>query len=240
MTDPDSVRADLERMVRARRYVAYQYRWLAPHLAGRRVLEVGTGIGALTEFLLADAAYVIGIEPDAACFDAVSQRLGHWRTLELHRCALEDLDAGRLSARGLDTVLCVNVLEHLEDDRAALRSFARLLPPGGRLVLVVPAIPWAYGPIDRAIGHHRRYSARRLRPLLRDAGFQVHAQQWFNPVGLVGWIVNAKLLRITRQSDRQIRLFDRHVVPWQEALERRLAIPVGQSLLLVAERAETR
>ena len=90
------------------------------------------------------------------------------------------------------------------------------------------------------MGHYRRYSARGLRDLLRGAGLTVTHRRWFNPVGLVGWVVNARLRGITRQSDRQISLFDRYVVPWQGALERRLPVPFGQSILMVAEKTGRR
>jgi len=106
------------------------------------------------------------------------------------------------------------------------------------VVLVVPAHPLAFGPIDKAVGHYRRYTKRALVTLLRDAGLAPIRMRHFNPVGLIGWLVNAKLLKVTAQRDAQIKFFDTYVVPVQQMIERIVPFPFGQSLLGVAIKKE--
>ena len=144
-------------------------------------------------------------------------------------------DPAPFAARGVDTVLCLNVLEHVDDDRAALRRLHDALIPGGRLILVVPAHQRLYGAIDRAIYHHRRYETDGLVRKLADAGFQVERTQFFNRLGVVGWYVNSVLLKRTKVPGFQLRL-QNLLVPVLRA-EAALPLPFGLSLIAVARRS---
>ena len=95
----------------------------------------------------------------------------------------------------------MNVLEHVRDDVCALRNMAAVLPAGGKAVLIVPAFEALYGPIDRNLGHYRRYSKKGLRELAAAAGFEVKTLRYMNSVGCIGWWINAKLLKRTAQSE---------------------------------------
>jgi SAM-dependent methyltransferase len=152
------------------------------------------------------------------------------RTLDLRRLAETGLDNG-LRRGAFDTVVCANVLEHIEDDRAALRSMRELLVPGGRVVLIVPALRQLYGAIDQAIGHHRRYSRREIEEKLREAGLAVEHVSYFNTLGVPGWFLNSVVLRRRSVPGFQARLNDR-LTPLLR-LERRLRAPIGMSLLAV-------
>lgn len=234
--DDAFVREDLEQMTQAPNYLNYQFSFVRPHL-GRRILEVGTGIGNFTELMLPNAESLVGLEPNPVCLTELRARLGHWSSLQTLGLGIEEVEPGRFQKYRLDTVVCMNVLEHVADDYGAVRRFADVLPVGGRLILVVPAIPWAYGPIDRAVGHYRRYSKRRLLDIVRGAGFGLRRCRYYNPIGLLGWIYNTRAAKIQRQSDIQIRVFDRFVVPVQRRVERLLSMPIGQSLVVVADKA---
>jgi SAM-dependent methyltransferase len=146
------------------------------------------------------------------------------------------LDLARLGADGLgplrfDTVVCANVLEHVADDAASLRAMRAVLAPGGRVVLIVPALRALYGTIDVAIGHHRRYSRAEIDAKLRAAGLEVEHVSYFNLLGVAGWWLNARVLRRRSVPGLQARLNDR-LVPLLR-LERRLKPPIGMSLLAV-------
>jgi 2-polyprenyl-3-methyl-5-hydroxy-6-metoxy-1,4-benzoquinol methylase len=231
--EDDFVRSDLEQMSRAPRYLAYQYEQIQPYL-GRRILEVGTGIGNITERILPGVDLLVGLEPNVTCFDEVTRRLAGHPALQLVNSAIEDVGTEGLQRHDFDTVLCINVLEHILDDRSITEKFAQVLAAGGQLVLIVPSPRWSYGVIDKAVGHYRRYSRADVVGLVARAGLTVRVSRYFNPIGLLGWLYNAKVARIQQQSDLQIAVFDRLVVPLQRRLERWLPVPVGQSLLVVA------
>src|SRR5271163_4800297 len=131
--------ADLERMARAKNYLAWQARMVLPEI-GRRVVEVGCGIGNFTGMLL-DREAVIAVDVEAECIDRVKQRYAHRANL---RALAFDIDAGNfaeLARFGADSCVCLNVLEHVERDAAAIAGMSSALPSGGKIVLIVPAFP---------------------------------------------------------------------------------------------------
>src|SRR5260370_42200149 len=105
-----------------------------------------------------------------------------------------------------------------------------LQPTGGQVLIFVPAVPSAYGPLDAALGHHRRYLKRTLRRAFEAAGLDVVALRYTNPIGLIGWMYNAQISRTTGHTPGQVRLFERFVAPWALPLERVVAPPIGLSL----------
>ncbi len=107
-----------------------------------------------------------------------------------------------------DTVFCINVLEHIEDDRAALRTFHRVLVPGGHVLIWVPAVQAAYGPLDAELGHFRRYSKASLGAAFAAAGLDLVTLRYSNPIGLLGWMFNAHVLKTRAHSLTQVRVFD--------------------------------
>ena len=147
--------ADLETIREARRYGAHVFDLFRPYV-GRRVLEVGCGIGTMSEKLAAVAEAIVGIEPNIACIERVEAAMRHEPKFTLRPCHLEECDPVELASHRFDTVYCVNVLEHLEDDVAALRLFKKVVVPTGKVLVFVPAVMAAYGPLDAELGHHRR------------------------------------------------------------------------------------
>jgi SAM-dependent methyltransferase len=133
---------------------------------------------------------------------------------------VDQLDATRPEdfvrfARQMDTVVCLNVLEHIEDDASALRSIRTLLVPNGRLILLVPNDPRAYGTVDREIGHFRRYTPETLRKVTAEAGYDVEDILRFNRVSMPGWRVTGQILKARSLSRLSLRVFDRFVWLWR-------------------------
>src|SRR6266852_501721 len=199
--------ATLERMAAAPRYNRWMFDRLRPWV-GRRVLEIGAGIGNMSAFF-ADRERVLVTE-----------------------LRLPAVSPG-LKAERLDTVVCLNVLEHIEDDRASLRAMHDLLQPGGRLVLLVPSLRALYGSLDEALGHFRRYVPAELSEKLRAADFRLRHLEYFNLAGVAGWWVAGRVLRR--------RLIPTGALRWYEALvplfrlERLLPWRIGQSLIAIGE-----
>ena len=130
----------------------------------------------------------------------------------------------------------MNRFEEIEDDANALRIFGSLVAEqAGRVVMLVPAVPAAYGPFDAALGSCRRYTRRSLADAIERAGLTLRVIRYSNLVGLLGWLYNARVAKVAEQSDRQIRMFDTWVAPWASAVERVLSPPIGLSLLAVAD-----
>jgi SAM-dependent methyltransferase len=226
---------DLETMQEAPGYAAHLFNLVREHL-GSRVLEVGTGIGTMTQRLVETAELVIGIEPNVNCAARTQEVMrGHPR-FSLRVCHLEECDPAELAGHRLDTVLCFNVLEHIADDVGALATFRNVVVPGGRVLIFVPAVQAAYGPLDAELGHHRRYSKRTLSTAFADAGLELERLRYTNPIGLAGWMYNAHISKATSHSRSQVRLFDRLVAPWALTLERIVPPPIGLSLFAVGRR----
>ena len=226
--------ADLEMMARAKNYFAWQRRLIAPHL-GRRVLDVGCGVGNLTGTLL-DREAVIAVDKDPECIARLKRRHGNRSNLT---AVVEDATAPEFAAMarfGADSCLCANVLEHIWEDRKALVAMVEAIAPGGAVVLLVPAFQALYGPIDANVGHYRRYSRRALVALAESARLRIEAVRYANLPGLIGWWVNARLFRREVQSEGQIAFFDRYLAPAVSRLENLAPPPFGQSLLLVARK----
>jgi hypothetical protein len=135
-----------------------------------------------------------------------------------------------------DSCVCLNVLEHVRDDLAALRNMSSALVAGGSIVLIVPASPALYGPIDRNLGHHRRYTRASMAHLSASAGLHVKKSRYMNVVGFFGWWANSHVFKKEAQSETQIEIFDRYVVPLQSKLEEWIAPPFGQSLFMVLQK----
>lgn len=194
-------------------------RWMAeaimPYI-GESVLEIGAGMGNLTRHLCPHRKLYVAT-------DVNPEYTGHLRNMFRHRTSVcvHKLDAE--SARDflpfeqrLDTVICLNVLEHIEDDAATLRSIRTLLEPGGRLILLVPNDPNAYGTIDREIGHYRRYTPAHLRTLVTDSGFEVEDILKFNRVSMPAWRFTGQIRKARTLSRAGIRIFDSFVWVWRK------------------------
>jgi 2-polyprenyl-3-methyl-5-hydroxy-6-metoxy-1,4-benzoquinol methylase len=226
---------DLETIREAKRYGAHVFDLFRPHI-GRRVLEVGCGIGTMSEKLAEIADLIVGIEPNPACIDRVQEAMRHQPKFSLRPCHLEECDQAELRRLGLDTVYCVNVLEHIEQDVAALQTFREAIVPQGKVLIFVPAVAAAYGPLDAELGHHRRYSKRTLSRAFAEAGLELMMLRYTNPIGLIGWMYNSHVTKTRVHSLDQVRLFETFVAPWALPLERMITPPIGLSLMAVGKR----
>jgi SAM-dependent methyltransferase len=210
------------------------HRWIAemfsPYL-GARVIEVGAGVGTFAEYLLRQpgVAEFLAMEPAANLFPALQQRLaGHERARAIQ---------GYLGCETLppaDSVVLVNVLEHVRDDVAMLRTAKAHLRAGGHLLLFVPALPWLHGSLDRASEHFRRYRKGQLRERLTSAGFHVKTLHYVNLPGVASWFLAGKVLRRKTLGSSSVLFYDRCVVPAVRRIEERWNPLLGQSLIAVA------
>jgi glycosyltransferase involved in cell wall biosynthesis len=186
-------------------------RWIWDRLrgfVGRRILEVGSGTGNMTRYMV-DRERVVASDLEPFYLDTLKRVFERYRQVAIDRLPLplSAADITRLRAEKLDTVVCLNVLEHVEDDDAALRSLHHVLEPGGRLVLLVPAHQFLYGTLDRKLGHFRRYRKESLVEKVRRAGFEVEHSKYLNRIGTFGWFVSGRILRTDVIPTSQLRVF---------------------------------
>lgn len=211
--------------------------WMADEIRGSlgdSVLEIGGGIGNLTAKLCRRDTYYVTDSDPLYCLHLERRFAGRpgVKTLKVDISAPADF---RTLKSSVDTVICLNVLEHIDDDLAALKNLRSSLRPGGRLVLLVPNLPWAYGSIDELAGHRRRYERPQLRALLQNAGFTVEAISDFNRVSLPAWVWNGRVLKRKAFGRVQLKLFDSFVWLFRR-IDRFFPWP-GQSLIAVARAA---
>ena len=224
---------DLLQMARAVNYRRWQFEIVAPFVTGT-VLEVGGGIGNFTPALARAASTVISIEPNEYCHRQLVENTRNLPNVSVYRSTIEDLDKHVPVARHVDTVLMMNVLEHIKDDAAVLVRLRQQLKPTGRIVVLVPAGQWAFGVIDERLGHCRRYSKGYARKLMSGVKLEIEKMRYYNFIGVWAWWWNARFTRKESQNAAQIALFDRLLVPIISRVEKIVPPPVGQSLLIVA------
>jgi SAM-dependent methyltransferase len=222
----------LEIMSAAPRYAAWQVEMLRPWL-GRRVLEVGSGIGNISPCLRAENPELLVLsDTDPWYLNRLRQTFAGDPVVQFADVTLPDPSAReRFAHLRLDSIVALNVLEHIQDDLGSLRSMARMAAPGGRVILLVPALPALYGTLDTELQHFRRYTRPGLRQLMEAAGLADIQLQWYNRAGIPGWWYNARIRKAPRVPLGQLKLFDR-LVPLLR-YERYLPLPFGQSLIAI-------
>jgi SAM-dependent methyltransferase len=218
-------RWDLTLLRSAVRYQRWVLESFKPWLRGR-TLEVGAGNGNFTRFLVDLADQVVVAEPDP-------EGCAEIEAMELDRVYVHCAPIEALSGETFESLVMLNVLEHIEDDAAALEAAKELLAPGGALCMLVPAHPALYGTLDRRYDHFRRYKRDEVDRALRDAGFDVKFCRYFNPLGAIGWWFVARAFRRPSLPRNAVRLSEMLGVP----LGRRFHAPrFGQSVIAVAVR----
>jgi SAM-dependent methyltransferase len=201
---------------------------------GKDILEVGCGIGNLTELLLSEGR-VIAADVNGDYLQTVENKFrGHPNLKGVLIWDIRQAPPKHLSTP-IDTIVCSNVLEHIEEDDNVLKSLYHLLPASGRLIILVPAVKGLYNVFDKELGHLRRYSRSELAQKLTRNGFRICSLKYFNFFGIFGWFVNGTLLRRRLLPARQIGIFNK-MVPLFIWMEKIIPTLVGQSLIVVGEK----
>jgi SAM-dependent methyltransferase len=226
---------ELDAVAEATNYYDWILDSFAPHI-GQRCVEAGAGIGTVSKLLLARASLraLTLIEPAANNVPILRERFAGDSRVKVYHGYLEDLTRSLKS----DSIIAVNVLEHVEKDDAFLKASFNILAPGGALLLLVPALPAIFGSLDRAFDHFRRYTRSGIREQLLDAGFEIERLSYLNTLGVAAWFVSGRIFRRSTLARSQVRFYDRLVIPWLRAVEKRFPAPIGQSLLAIARRPD--
>jgi 2-polyprenyl-3-methyl-5-hydroxy-6-metoxy-1,4-benzoquinol methylase len=221
---------ELELFARATNWKAYLRRQIGPFL-GARVLEVGAGLGSNTRMLYAGQARWVCLEPD----HTMARRLKADPTLPAACEVVEGTLSDVVEEAAFDTVLYVDVLEHVEHDADELNHAMKKLGPGGRLIVMAPAHQSLYSPFDKAIGHFRRYDRHSLLAVAPHEARPVRTR-YLDSVGLAASFANRMLLNRALPTRNQIWLWDSLMVPLSRLLDPASAFSFGKSILAVWEK----
>lgn len=232
---------DLEAMSWALNYHRWILQKFQPFL-GRRVVEVGAGTGSFSELLLeSDLESLSLVEPSPKMFAQLTERLSKNSSqipITTYPSTFRKAAQVIRSAQHPDSIIYVNVLEHIEDDEAELRAVNETLERNGRLFIFVPALSWLFGPFDKQIGHQRRYAKKELTEKCTSAGFTVIQAEYFDFFGIAPWWIKYRLLKSEQLEHSAVKIYDDYVVPIARVIENTVVPPVGKNLILIAEKAQ--
>jgi SAM-dependent methyltransferase len=225
--------ATLNQLAELDRYNHWIYQRIS-HALGRRVLEIGSGTGNITQFLCAGEREVTATDIVPSYRNELERLFEDNPKVRVEKFDLTAKAPDAFVADPFDSIVCLNVLEHVEDDIFALAQMRESLAPGGKLALLVPAHRFLYGEFDRAIGHFRRYEKLELACKLEKTGFVVREMNFFSLAAALPWLINGRLLKRDYIPVGQANLANL-LVPLLK-LERLIGPPCGLSLIAIAQK----
>jgi SAM-dependent methyltransferase len=223
--------SELELFKEARNWKAYCARQINSYI-GRKVLEVGAGIGGTTSALFStDVEHWCALEPDHEQYLTLADKISSGdlaHACEARHGTLVDVHAGEL----YDSILYIDVLEHIERDANELQLAASHLAPGGFLVVLVPAHQWLFSAFDKSVGHYRRYSVKQLLNLTPPGADVVHSR-YLDSCGIILSLANRLLIRKDLPSEKDIKFWDKAIVPISRVLDPVLGYRLGKTAVVV-------
>lgn len=222
---------DLEAMSFAKNYHDWILAEFLPYL-GNSVAEVGAGVGSFSALVLkTKITRLVAYEPSRNMYPLLQENF----CMDQRAVAVNDFFGTNNADNPFDSIIYVNVLEHIENDAFELSKAWKALHPDGYLLIFVPALPWLYSDLDRKVGHFRRYTKKNLANLVSNAGFSVVKARYFDAVGIIPWYVNFVLLK-NSLTPGGVSVYDRLIVPVMRIIERIVTPPIGKNVLLVARK----
>ncbi len=219
----------LESMSLATSYNRWTLSLFNEYLKGE-ILEVGCGIGNFTKYL-SSYGKVTAIDVEEEYINSLAKE-----NIKDVDCKTADISSKKFSiGKKFDVIICINVLEHIKDHKAALKNMFKVLKEGGCLILLVPAHQFLYGEIDRNIQHYRRYEKKQLETLLQDAQFSINSIRKLNMLGAMGWFIAGKILKEKDINEDKVKIFN-FIAPPFLLIEKIMEPVIGTSLLTIAKK----
>jgi SAM-dependent methyltransferase len=225
---------DLEVLAEMPNYYAWILRHFSPCVRGQ-VLEYGAGTGTVSKELLKLADTLTLVEPSANLISTLNKQFANETRVAVIHASLEDHTRAALDS-SFDTIVLVNVLEHIEADDEALRRLFRILKPGGALLIFVPALQMLMSKLDRIHGHFRRYGRAELISKVQSCAFKIELCRYFDSIGVIPWFILNTMLGKTEFNPSLVKFNDRLIIPVTQALESLVPVPFGKNLILVARK----
>lgn len=231
-------KSGFETMAASMEFVDNYNKWILGKFSpfmGKHFLEIGTGQGNFKKMLVSESISYLSVDIDRSVIERAKQRDPNGMYLIADVASSEF--TGIMRGRKIDTIICINVLEHIHNQKAALDNLMEVLVPGGHLLLFSPAFMNLYNDLDKLAGHERRYTRKDICKLLENGdNSEILVNEYFNPVGAVGWWLNKFISHKNINSNnvnRQVLLFDKYVIPFSKILNVFTKRILGQSVYCV-------
>lgn len=223
------VGSELDMFSAVRNWKSYWSSKIRPFIQGD-VLEVGAGIGSNTRFLdQSPRGRWVCLEPDETLIARIQDNLGDPQSdrIEIACGTLQSFESGRF-----DTIIYIDVLEHIEHDKAELEKASSILRERGRIIVLSPAHQFLFTAFDAAIGHFRRYNASTIRALT-PSSVRLERLFYLDSAGMVLSLANRMLLKQSMPTEQQLSFWDRRVIPVSRVIDPLLLGSLGKSIVVV-------
>lgn len=225
---------NLEIVASRQRFNNWMYGQIASNLDGD-ILEVGSGLGVFSERIIDNIMHsektLTLTDSSIAYINDLRKRFVKQENIFFHKLDLDcEDDYEAVGYYRFDTIMVLNVIEHVRNDEYAFRQFHRMLRRNGMLIALVPSYKSLYNVIDRSIGHHRRYSKKEIRLMAENCSFLVQGIHYFNLAGILGWYLNGNVLRKADLSTHAFAIYDRLVPIWK-CLDKLTLQRIGLSMI---------
>jgi SAM-dependent methyltransferase len=229
---------DLEAMSFAVNYHKWILDEFRPFL-GKRVVEVGAGTGSFSELLLEENLDSLSLVEPSEMFEHLKINVSQIKNkahINFHKSIFSEVAQEISDEQKPDSIIYVNVLEHIEEDVSELKHIHQTLSNGGRCFIFVPALMSLYGEFDRKIGHFRRYTKQEVEEKCLSAGFKILKSKYFDFAGIIPWFVKYKMLKSDSLDSGAVTLYDKIAIPFVKGMEKFINVPLGKNVLLIAEK----
>jgi SAM-dependent methyltransferase len=230
---------DLEAMSFAVNYHRWILEEFRPFL-GKRIVEVGAGTGSFSKLLIESEPHSLSLVEPSKMYEYLTANIAQMKTdttVKTYQSIFTGIADEIKQNQNPDSIIYVNVLEHIEDDEAELKAMYETLDDSGRVFIFVPAFQWLYGNFDKHVGHFRRYTKNELETKTKTAGFKILKSFYFDFAGVIPWWIKYRLLKSDGLESGAIKLYDKFVVPITKTFESFITPPFGKNLLLIAEKS---
>jgi len=223
---------DLEIMSCAKNYNLWILDNFSPYINGK-VIEVGGGLGNLSELIAKQCKSLISVEPDEANYNIICNKLQNQNHVEVFLGFLCDFLKEKQTTA--DCILYINVLEHIENEIEELSLAKAALNPNGYICVFVPALQMLYGAVDKQVGHYRRYSKKHLIDLFENQlNMKIVKINYFDILGVIPWYILSCVLKLTGQNPTTVKIYDKLIVPVMSRIEKHLKLPLGKNIYVIA------
>ena len=229
---------DLEAMSFAVNYHRWIFEEISAYL-GKNIIEVGAGIGSFSQMLLECDPDTLSLVEPSGMYEQLAVAFaenGRRTSVGIYNSIFAEVADEIVSEKAPDSIIYINVLEHVEDDRHELKLIHQALRDGGKCILFVPALQALYGNFDKKLGHFRRYGKCELEQKCAEAGFTILRSTYFDFAGVLPWFVKYRVLRSEDLGGGAVEAYDRLVVPIFKRIESMVKVPIGKNILLIAEK----
>lgn len=218
----------------AQKYFQWQFLQFRPYI-GNRIADIGCGLGNLTGFM-ENKEFYVGIDYNEEIINIMRGRYSNISNIEFScQSILSPVCVDSLRSKNLDTIICINTLEHIEDDIKALNNMLNIVSSGKLFCLLVPAFNFLYGTLDILDGHFRRYNKKKILDMFNTLPVEIIRMYYFNLPGSLGWLLKGRILKQKEQYVENYQ-FMNMLVPLASRIEGWCAPPFGLSLIVIASK----